>query len=95
MSEMIIKEQATLFQSVLGELGIALTVDIERFDSVVDMVEDSMRRFADREAFTSLGHSLSFADVDRLSGQFASWLQHHTDLEVGDRVAQQFFQYLL
>ena len=89
MSEMIIKEQATLYQSVLGELGIALAVDIERFDSVVDMVEDSMRRFADREAFTSLGHSLSFADVDRLSGQFASWLQHHTDLEVGDRVAVQ------
>ncbi len=89
MSEAVLAEQAALFRSVLRDLGVQETVDTERFANVVDMVEKSMAEYGDRPAFTSLGHTLSFADVDRLSGQFASWLQHHTDLEVGDRIAVQ------
>jgi len=36
-----------------------------------------------------MGQTLSFADMERLTGNFASYLQNHTDLNVGDRIAIQ------
>lgn len=36
-----------------------------------------------------MGQTLSFEDVERLTANFASYLQNHTDLEVGDRIAIQ------
>jgi long-chain acyl-CoA synthetase len=36
-----------------------------------------------------MGQSLSYAEIDRLTANFASYLQNHTDLEVGDRIAIQ------
>jgi long-chain acyl-CoA synthetase len=89
MTETASAEQSELFQKVFRELGISDNVDLERFSNLVEMVEHSFRTFADRPAFSSLGKSLSYADVDRLSGHFASWLQNYTELEPGDRIAVQ------
>ena len=36
-----------------------------------------------------MGKTLSFSDLDRLSTDFAAWLQHETDLVPGDRIAIQ------
>ncbi|MDM7481821.1 MAG: AMP-binding protein [Halomonas sp.] len=62
---------------------------LEQYDSVTDVFHSAVKRFAQRPAFTCMGKTLSFADLDRLSADFAAWLQHETDLEPGDRIAIQ------
>ena len=89
MSDQLMEEVRQLIDEVLTELGIAREADIARYPNVIAMIEQAFRQFPDRPAFSSLGHTLTYADVDRLSGQFAAWLQHHTDLEPGDRIAIQ------
>ncbi len=67
--------------------GIPETVDVDVHPSVVHLLEDAMRRYADRTAFRSFGQALTYADIDRLSGDFAAWLQHRLGVKKGDRVA--------
>ena len=89
MTDAISAQQKALFEGVLAELGVASKVDVNRFANLVDMVEHSFDQYASLPAFSSLGKTLTYADVDRLSGQFASWIQHHTNMEPGDRIAVQ------
>ncbi|EST15149.1 AMP-binding enzyme family protein [Pseudomonas putida S610] len=69
--------------------GVPSTLDMQAYASVVEVFERSCKRFADRPAFSNLGVTLTYADLDRLSAAFASWLQQHTDLKPGDRIAVQ------
>jgi len=57
------------------------------FQSVRDMIEFSLREFADRPAYSNMGTTLTFADLDRLSMQFACYLQQTLGLTRGERVA--------
>ena len=67
--------------------GIPHDIDPDAFPSVWAMVEHAIDRYRDRPAFTNMGASLSFGDLDVMSGRFASWLQHEARIEKGDRVA--------
>src|SRR5690606_16540154 len=51
--------------------------------------ERSCKTFANCPAFSNLGVTLSYADLERYSAAFAAWLQNHTDLKPGDRIAVQ------
>ncbi|WHI47844.1 AMP-binding protein [Microbulbifer sp. VAAF005] len=62
-------------------------MDIDR--SILDVFKGACAKFGDRPAFTCLGRTLSINDIDTLSGKFASYLQNHTDLKPGDRIAVQ------
>ncbi|WP_323843894.1 AMP-binding protein [Microbulbifer magnicolonia] len=62
-------------------------MDIDR--SILDVFTNACAKFGDRPAFTCLGQTLSIADIDRLSARFASYLQNHTGLQPGDRIAVQ------
>jgi len=55
--------------------GVPADIDPRRYASLKDMFEQSCARFAVRPAFTNMGVSLSFAELDRLSLAFAAWLQ--------------------
>jgi len=66
--------------------GVPTEIDVHRFGSLVDMLEQSCRRFAARPAFTHMGSVLTYAELDRLTRHFASALQR-LDLQRGDRVA--------
>ena len=57
--------------------------------TVTEAVEESFGEYADHSAFSCMGHTLSFAEIDRLSARFADYLQHHTRLQPGDRIALQ------
>ncbi|MDN3554645.1 AMP-binding protein [Halomonas maura] len=63
--------------------------DAEAYSSVMDVFHASIRRFTDKPAFSCMGQTLSYGELDRLSGDFAAWLQHETDLKPGDRIAIQ------
>lgn len=69
--------------------GVPSTLDIQAYTSVVEVFERSCKRFADRPAFSNLGVTLSYAELERYSAAFAAWLQQHTDLVPGDRIAVQ------
>ena len=69
--------------------GLPETVDVDKYKSVVDVFNQSVKKYADRPAFTALGQTLSYGDVDRLSADFAAYLQNNTGLQKGDRIAVQ------
>ncbi len=78
-----------LFNRVRGESGIPSEIDLSGCDTVLDVFAESVEKYADCPAFTCFGHTLSFADVDRLSAEFAAYLQNHTSLKPGNRIALQ------
>jgi len=87
-----------LINEKLAALDVDTDVDVARFPNVVALFEDAFRRHGNLKACSSLGHTLTYQQLDRLSGQFASWLQHESGLERGDRVAVQMpnlIQYLV
>jgi len=57
------------------------------FESIPAMLETSVRRFGPQPAFESFGARITFNDLDRLSRQFAAYLQSGLGLHPGDRVA--------
>ena len=67
--------------------GIPAQVDLEKYASIVSVLDEVCRDYRDRPAFANFGKQLSYADVDRLSAQFANYLLHELKLKKGDRVA--------
>ena len=67
--------------------GVAAQVDLSAYDSVAGLIERSCERFRALPAFENMGTVLSYDDVDRLSQDFAAYLQHVLGLNRGDRVA--------
>lgn len=57
--------------------------------TIIDVLEDVFKKYPNNSAFSCMGQTLTYGDLDRLSKQFASYLQHHTNLEEGDRIAIQ------
>jgi long-chain acyl-CoA synthetase len=66
--------------------GAPVEIDPDSVRSVVQMLSDSCRRFAERPAFSNLGVTLTFRELDRLSRDFAAYL-HGRGLRTGDRIA--------
>ncbi len=64
-------------------------VNIAQYDSLLQVFEKACRNYRNRPAFSNMGYTLTYGDLDRMSADFASYLQHHTNLKVGDRIAIQ------
>jgi len=60
--------------------------DIDAYDSVVDLFNESVEKFRDKTAFISMGASITFGELDDYSKAFAAWLQASGKFEKGDRV---------
>ncbi len=67
--------------------GIPAEVDVHAFISLKDMLEKSCARFGHLPAFSNMGVTLGYAQVDEASRDFAAWLQQTIGLHKGDRVA--------
>ena len=70
-------------------VGVASEINPDEYQNIQTVLKLSCERFADKPAFSSLGKTLTYGDLYRLSGDFAAYLQHHTDLQPGDRIAVQ------
>jgi long-chain acyl-CoA synthetase len=68
-------------------VGMPAEIDADRFRSIPDMLAFACERFAARPAFHNLGRSLSYAELDRLSRDFAAYLQGLPGMAKGERVA--------
>lgn len=69
--------------------GVPNEVDMGGFCSVIEVFESSCKTHANRPAFSNMGVTLTYADLERHSAAFAAWLQQHTSLQPGDRIAVQ------
>ncbi|KGQ19058.1 Long-chain-fatty-acid-CoA ligase [Lysobacter dokdonensis DS-58] len=67
--------------------GVPAEIDVAEFPSIVSVLQSSLEKYRDRPAFSNLGKTLTYADVDRLSQQFAAYLLGELKLKKGDRVA--------
>lgn len=65
------------------------TIDTNKYNSLVELIDKFLKKFASRPAFMCLGQTMSFAELDRLSMQFAAWLQQDLGLKPGERIAVQ------
>jgi long-chain acyl-CoA synthetase len=66
--------------------GVSADIDTSTYSSLVELMQDSFKRFGDRSAFSFMGRDVSYAELDRLSQVFAAYLQS-LGLVFGDRVA--------
>jgi len=67
--------------------GVPAEIDLGTYQSVVDILEDACKRFRSLPAFECMGFGISYDELDKLSQDFASYLQNVLGLNAGDRVA--------
>ena len=67
--------------------SIPKEINPDAYRSVTEMMEQAMKRFAERPAMRCAGQTLSYADLDRLSRDFAAYLQNRLGVKKGDRIA--------
>jgi long-chain acyl-CoA synthetase len=67
--------------------GVPAEINPNEIASLQALVERSFAKFADRPSYTMMDRTLTFGDLDRLSRQFAAYLQKVAGLRKGDRIA--------
>jgi long-chain acyl-CoA synthetase len=66
--------------------GVPDDIDVSRYTSLVELLEESFAKFADRKAFICMDKSISYRDLDEMSLALAAYLQSK-GLQKGARVA--------
>ena len=67
--------------------GVPAEANVDEFANIREILEVSCARFASLPAYTCMGATIDYAELDRLSREFASWLQNIAGLKKDDRVA--------
>lgn len=65
---------------------VVAEINPERYQSLVEVFEESIERFPQNVAFTNMSHDMTYATLDRLSKDFAAYCQHELKLKAGDRI---------
>ena len=66
--------------------GVSAEAEVDAYDSITALFEESVRRFSDRPAYSSFGVTITYRDLDEQSRALAAHLQG-LGLDPGDRVA--------
>lgn len=71
--------------------GVPQTIEqfVERYSSVTDVFDETVGRFTNKPAFSCMGKSLTFSELNRKAESFAAFLQCELKLKKGDRIALQ------
>ena len=67
--------------------GVPELIPDPPYSSLTDMMNASMKKYASRKAYTNMGSSITFGELDDLSNRFAHYLLFELNLKKGDRVA--------
>jgi long-chain acyl-CoA synthetase len=67
--------------------GMPHEIDISGCASIRQMFDEAVEQYRNQTAFSSFGVDMSYGEVDRLSRDFAAYLQNELGLKKGDRVA--------
>ena len=66
--------------------GVPAEIDPDQYRSLVHLLEESFRKYADRKAFVCMDKFLTYGELDEYSKKLAAWLQSR-GLSPGARVA--------
>jgi len=66
--------------------GVPANIDADAYPTLTAMLDETFKKFKHRPAFSCMGKTLTFAEVDQLSTQFGAYL-HSRGLQPGDRIA--------
>ncbi len=69
------------------EEGVNAEIDPTRYQSVIQVFQESTKKYGHRPAFQNLGKTISYAETAKLVNDFASFLQNTLKLPRGERVA--------
>lgn len=71
--------------------GVGATVEatVNQYRSTLDVFEETVGRFPTKPAFTCMGKTLTFSELNRKAESFAAFLQNELKLKKGDRIAIQ------
>ena len=67
--------------------GIATEIDINEYDSITQLFHQNIEKYANRPAYSNMGKTLSYNDLDRLTRDFSAYLSSELGLRKGDRIA--------
>ncbi|MCT4641612.1 MAG: AMP-binding protein [Bacteriovoracaceae bacterium] len=67
--------------------GVAREIDINEYKNIPHIMETAFEKYANKPAFTCMGKTYTFAQIDELSKKFGSYLQNKLGLKKGQRVA--------
>jgi long-chain acyl-CoA synthetase len=66
--------------------GVPADIDVTQYSSLVELLEESFAKFADRKAFICMDKSISYRDLDEMSAALGAYLQSK-GLQKGARIA--------
>ena len=67
--------------------GVPTDIDPGEYASLRELFEEAVATHGNKPAYSNMGATLTFAQLDALSAAFAAWLQKKSGLAAGDRVA--------
>ena len=68
--------------------GVPHEINPEAYPSILELMEEGFQKFAHKSAYACMGKEITYAELDKLSRNFAAYLQS-IGLEKGDRIAMQ------
>lgn len=79
----------TVIEKRLKTLNIPREINVEEYTNILDFYDEMIQCYGPRPAYSCLGNTITFNDLDRLANNFAAYIQTHTHLKAGDRIAIQ------
>ncbi|MCM8594526.1 long-chain-fatty-acid--CoA ligase FadD [Accumulibacter sp.] len=67
--------------------GVPAEIDLSEFESLGELFEKSVARYRERVAYINMGVQITYGELDKLSRDFAAYLQSALKLPQGARVA--------
>ena len=67
--------------------GRPFEINPNEYSSLVDLLLHHCNEYKDAAAFTNMGKTISYHELDQLTADFAAWLHHGAHLKKGDRIA--------
>jgi long-chain acyl-CoA synthetase len=67
--------------------GVSEFIDPDHYPSLLGIFDEAFDNFPDQTAYINMGTSISYSKLEKLSSNFAAYLQQDLGLKKGDRVA--------
>ncbi|MBK6728483.1 MAG: AMP-binding protein [Xanthomonadales bacterium] len=67
--------------------GVPAEIDVNAYGSIVSVLREACDSYRQKPAFTNMGRTITYDDLDALSANFASYLLNDLQLKKGDRIA--------
>src|SRR5690554_1823842 len=67
--------------------GIPAEIDADEYPSIPALLQEAIDKYRDQPAFSNMGVSITYGELDTLSNRFAAYLLGELKLKKGDRIA--------